>query len=67
MTKKEAIRIGVTQLLTAGFIKEVYHLDWVVNPVLIRNKNIEWRMCCDYTDLNKHCSKDPFGLPRIER
>jgi hypothetical protein len=25
----------------------------------------EWRMCVDYTDLNKHCPKDPFGLPRI--
>jgi hypothetical protein len=23
-------------------------------------------MCIDYTDLNKHCSKDPFGLPRID-
>ena len=23
-------------------------------------------MCVDYTDLNKHCSKDPFGLPRID-
>ena len=22
-------------------------------------------MCVDYTDLNKHCPKDPFGLPRI--
>ena len=22
-------------------------------------------MCIDYTDLNKHCPKDPFGLPRI--
>jgi hypothetical protein len=24
-------------------------------------------MCIDYTDLKKHCSKDPFGLPRIDR
>ena len=23
-------------------------------------------MCVDYTDLNKHCPKDPFGLPRID-
>jgi hypothetical protein len=23
-------------------------------------------MCIDYTDLNKHCPKDPFGLPRID-
>ena len=23
-------------------------------------------MCVDYTDLNKHCPKDPFGLPCID-
>jgi hypothetical protein len=23
-------------------------------------------MCVDYTDLNKHNPKDPFGLPRID-
>jgi hypothetical protein len=64
--KKEAIRVEVTRLLVAGFIKEVYHLDWLANPVLVRKKNNEWRMCVDYTNLNKHCPKDPFGLPRID-
>jgi hypothetical protein len=24
-------------------------------------------MCVDYTDLNKHCPKDLFGLPRIDK
>jgi hypothetical protein len=24
-------------------------------------------MCIDYTDLNKHCAKDPFPLPRIDK
>jgi hypothetical protein len=24
-------------------------------------------MCVDYTDLNRHCPKDPFGLPRIDQ
>jgi hypothetical protein len=24
-------------------------------------------MCVDYTDLNKHFPKDPFGLPRIDQ
>ena len=43
----------------------MYHLDWLTNPVLVRKKNNEWRMCVDYTDLNKLCPKDPFGLPRI--
>jgi hypothetical protein len=45
----------------------VYHLNWLANPVLVRKKNNEWRMCVDYTDLNKHCPKDPFGLPRIDK
>jgi len=63
--KKEAIRTEITRLLAVGFIKEVYHPDWLANSVLIRKKNNEWRMCVDYTDLNKHCPKDPFGLPRI--
>jgi hypothetical protein len=64
--KKEAIRAEVTWLLADGFIKEVYHPEWLANPVLVRKKNNEWRICVDYTDLNKHCPKDPFGLPRID-
>ena len=63
--KKEVIRVEVTWLLAAEFIKEVYHPEWLANPVLIRKKNNEWRMCVDYTNLNKHCPKDPFGLPCI--
>jgi hypothetical protein len=27
----------------------------------------EWHMCVDYIYLNKHCPKDPFGLPRIDQ
>jgi hypothetical protein len=64
--KKEAIRAEVTRLLAAGFIKEVYHSNWLANSVLVRKTNNEWRMRVDYTDLNKHCPKDPFGLPRID-
>ena len=64
--KKEAIRLEVTWLLAARFIKEVYHLEWLANPVLVRKKNNEWRMCVDYTDLNKHCPKDPFVLPHMD-
>jgi hypothetical protein len=48
--KKEAIRVEVNWLLAASFIKEVYHLEWLPNPVLVRKKNNEWRMCVDYTD-----------------
>jgi hypothetical protein len=56
----------VMKLLSAGFIREVIHLEWLVNPVLVKKKNKIWRMCVDYTSLNKACPKDPFPLPRID-
>jgi hypothetical protein len=58
----------LAKLLTTDFIREVFHPKLLANPVLVRKKNSnEWRMCVDYTDLNKHCPKDPFGLPRIDQ
>jgi hypothetical protein len=65
--KCEAIKRELAKLLAAGFIKEVIHPERVANPVLVKKKNNEWRMCVDYTDLNKHCPKDHFGLPRIDQ
>jgi hypothetical protein len=33
---------------------------------LVPKKTGQWRMCIDYTDLNRHYPKDPFPLPRID-
>src|SRR6266498_4510462 len=65
--RKEAIRDELTKLTAANFIKEVYHPDWLANPVLVKKKNRKWCMCVHYTNLNKACTKDPFGLPRIDQ
>jgi hypothetical protein len=65
--KKDVIKKEIARLLDVGFIKEVYHLDWLDNPVLVPKKNKEWRVCVDYTDLNKSCKKDPFELPWIDQ
>jgi hypothetical protein len=66
--KREAIRVELALLVTAGFIREVLHPERLANPVLVLKKNkVDWRMCVDYTDLNKHCPKDPFELPRINQ
>jgi hypothetical protein len=63
-----AIKKELAKQLAAGFNRKVFHPEWLANPVLVRKKNSnEWRMCVDYTDLNKHCPKDPFGLPRIDQ
>jgi hypothetical protein len=66
--RQEAIKEVLAKLLVAGFIKEIFHPKWLANPVLVCKKNSnEWRMCVDYTDLNKHFPKDSFGLPRIDQ
>jgi hypothetical protein len=58
----------MAKLLAVGFIKQVYHREWLANPVIILKKNNnEWRVCMDYTDLNRHCLKDPFALPCIDQ
>ena len=65
--KCRAIGEEVQKLLAAGFIKEVSHPEWLANPVLVKKKNGKWRMCVDYTSLNKACPKVPFPLPRINQ
>jgi hypothetical protein len=64
----DTIKNELAKLLTTSFIREVFHPEWLANAVLVCKKNTnEWRMCADYTDLNKHCPKDPFGLPWIDQ
>jgi hypothetical protein len=61
--QRRAIRVELRKLLKTGFIKEVFHPTWLANPVLVKKKNGKWRMCVDYTSLNKARPKVPFPLP----
>jgi hypothetical protein len=65
--KRKAIGEEIHKLMVAGFIKEVFHPEWLANPVLVKNKGGKWRMCIDYTGLNKACPKVPYRLPRIDQ
>jgi hypothetical protein len=65
--KCRVIREEVNKLLAAGFIKEVLHPEWLANLVLVRKKGGKWRMCIDYTGLNKACPKVPYPLPQIDQ
>jgi hypothetical protein len=53
--------------MAAGFIKVVFHPEWLANPVLVKKKGGKWRMCVDYTGLNKAYPKVPYPLPRIDQ
>ena len=41
-----------------GFIEEAHYTTWLSNVVLVKKANGKWRMCVDYTDLNKACPRD---------
>ena len=53
--------------MVAGFIREVYYPEWIANVVLVKKASGKWRMCVDFTDLNKASPKDSFPLPRIDQ
>ena len=62
-----AVRDEVMKLKKARAIKEVFYPEWLANTVVVKKKIGKWRVCVDFTDLNKACPKDPFLLLRIDR
>ena len=57
----------MTKLKQAGAIKEVFYPEWLANTVVAKKKSGKWRVCVDFTDLNKACPKDPFPMPKIDQ
>nr|KYP58845.1 Transposon Ty3-I Gag-Pol polyprotein [Cajanus cajan] len=63
--KKKAIAEETKKLLVVGHIREIQYLTWLANVVMVRKSNGNWRMCTDFTDLNKACPKDSYPLLRF--
>ncbi|KAM1243450.1 hypothetical protein ACFX2G_035701 [Malus domestica] len=72
----EAMQVEVEKLKGIGFVREVNYPTWVANVVLVKKnptkeslllQKVLWRMCVDYTDLNKGCPNDSFPLLLIDR
>ena len=57
----------VDKLLKENFIMEANYLDWIANFVLVKKANGNWRVCVDFTDLNRVFLKDRFPLLRIDQ
>uniref|UniRef100_A0A2N9HRX3 Uncharacterized protein n=1 Tax=Fagus sylvatica TaxID=28930 RepID=A0A2N9HRX3_FAGSY len=53
--RNNAIMEEVDKLLAVNFIREVFYPDWLANVVMVKKSTGKWRMCVDFTDLNKAC------------
>ncbi|XP_015970355.1 uncharacterized protein LOC107493832 [Arachis duranensis] len=62
----QAVEEQVHALLEARFMREIKYPLWLANAVLVKKPNGKWRMCTDYTNLNKAYPKDPYPLPNID-
>nr|GEX24402.1 reverse transcriptase domain-containing protein [Tanacetum cinerariifolium] len=51
--RAKAIQVEVQKLVEAGIMIEVYYHDWLSNPVMVKKHDDNWRMCVNFTDLNK--------------
>ena len=63
--KRDQAMEETRKLQEASFIREVYYPDWLANVVMVKKVNDKWRMCVDFTDLNKACPKDSYPLPKV--
>ena len=63
----DTVKEEVNKLKQAGAIKEVFYLEWLANTVVVKKKNGKWRVCIDFTDLDKASPNDAFPMPRIDQ
>ena len=64
--REKAITEKVQKLLEIDFIREVYYPDWLANVAMVKKANGKWRMCVDFTDLNKACPKGDQEKPSLK-
>nr|GEV16382.1 hypothetical protein [Tanacetum cinerariifolium] len=60
------IQAKVQKLVDVGIMREVYYHDWLSNPVMVKKHDGSWRMCVDFTDLNRACPQDCYPLSEID-
>ncbi|GAA0159712.1 hypothetical protein LIER_16426 [Lithospermum erythrorhizon] len=65
--KNQVVKIEVELLLKADAIRELQFPEWIANVVLVKKPNGTWRMCTDFTSLNKACPKYFYHLPCLAR
>ncbi|GJU99990.1 hypothetical protein Tco_1329261 [Tanacetum coccineum] len=64
--RSDAITEEVSKLVKARILRAIFFPIWVAKPVMVQKSDNTWRMCIDFTSLNKACPKDSYPLQEIE-
>ena len=67
LERQQFIAEEIKKLEAVGLVRGVMHPTWLANPMVVCKANGKWRLCIDFTDLNKAFTKDPFPLSRIDQ
>ncbi|GJY25105.1 hypothetical protein Tco_0399831 [Tanacetum coccineum] len=63
LKRNKAIYSQVEELTKAGILREVKYQTWVSIPMVVKKENRKWKLCVDFTNINKACIREPHPLP----
>ena len=61
----KVIEEKVAKFIKANVIRKSHYSDWLANVIITSKKRGKWRVCVDFTDLNKACQKDSFHYQKL--
>lgn len=65
VTQKDAIEKMVSNMLNSGLVR--HSSSPYASPVVLgKKKDITWRLCVDYRDLNSQTIKDKYPIPLLD-
>ncbi|GJR00157.1 reverse transcriptase domain-containing protein [Tanacetum coccineum] len=65
--RNKTMRKKVKELTKANILREVKYQTWMSNPIMVKKDDGRWKLCVDFTDINKACPKDHHPLPAIDQ
>ena len=63
----DAVGQEVKRLKETRAIREIFFPKWLANIVVVKKKNDKWRVCVNFTDLNRACLKDSFPMLKTDQ
>ena len=67
LERNKVISDEVDRLLEIDTIEPCHYPVWLSNVVFVKKKNGKWRVCIDFTNLNKAYLEDSYPLPKIDQ